>query len=108
MKKLVLSMLLGVGVFALIAWTVQWREDRADRIAASKAEYESTVADNARNMRAQILAAEIENVRLEFGNAVAAEYRLCRTWAPTVKANQIKCAKLMDRVKRANAARPKW
>ena len=58
-----------------------------------------------REQKARLLEWQIRVIRLRRGEAAAARYRLCHTYPPTAKQDQLECKQLDEQVARYEAKR---
>jgi len=114
--KLIAKIAIGILLAVLIAWTISDPTDFRHKLFGYSKEEQDQAWENVKqaqwraeqSLREQTIEARKKYVRLKFGEAAALQYDLCETNAPTEKANQKKCERLMARIKHAEASEPKW
>ena len=114
--KLIAKIAIGILLAVLIAWAISDPTDFRHKLFGYSKEEQDQAWENVKqaqwrvdqSLRAQTIEARKKYVRLKFGEAAALQYELCETSAPTEKANQKKCERLLALIKHAEANEPKW
>ena len=114
--KLIAKIVGGVLLAALIAWAIYDPTEFRHKLLGYSKEEQKQAWDEVsethervmQDLEQQRIQSNKEYARLKFGEAAASQYELCENYPPTAKANQIKCQKLMDRIKHAQAQEPTW